>query len=453
MPDDYNAQSEHELTKLIDQEAEQAFIGIILAEPKSYDSVAWMKPEYFGVGIHGKIFDAIKSLKIQGREAGPEYLNQFFAQDPELIQAGGEAYLKSLVMDVFYAGAIKDLASRILSLHYRRMVYTVAGQMKDAAIKPEFDMPPEKVLGNVELILAEARNIKTSDNIVSAAEVSSNALQLARNPTYGIKSGFTYLHKITGGFKPSQLIVIGGRPGMGKTALGLTLSVNAAQDGKKVLFFSLEMSRDELMQRVLSRYSRQAIHSGNIDDNEAAESAVEKASKLPLYIDDTAGITALDVSARATSFERRNGLDAVVIDYLGLVKAQDPRANKVHQIEEVTQAFKALAKTLKVPVILLCQLSRPEKGNEAKRPGLSDLRDSGAIEQDADMVMFVYREEYYANNKAEKSEMVSPNRAAAMLADAAATQGKAELIVAKNRQNVLDTVFLKFSGEGQYFHE
>jgi len=451
MPDTFEV-NKIGLAQLVDDEGEKHLIGNVLAEPKAFDLCAWVKPEFFGLPIHGEIWGAIKTLRTQGRGFGPNLLNEFFADDPALKMAGGEEYLKRLAQDALAPLATtRDISAHLLSMFYRRMGYSVGERIMELARNADFDTPPERILDGLEMELAKARTFKAGDNIVSAGETAANALLLARNPTYGVKTGLPWLDKITGGFKPSQLIVVGGRPGMGKTACGLTIAVNAAQNGKKVLFHSLEMSKDELMQRVLSRLSRQAVHSGDINDHEAAEAAVEKASTLPLYIDDAAGITALDIAARASAFQRRNGLDMLIVDYLGLVKAQDTRANKVHQVEEVTQALKVLAKTLRVPVVLLCQLSRPEKGNEAKRPGLSDLRDSGAIEQDADMVMFIYREEYYAKTK--DTRIVSENQQASNLADEHAAKGKAELIIAKHRQGSLDTVFLNFSGEAQYFYE
>lgn len=452
MPDDYNPTRENELDKLVDYGIEQALIGNILAEPKAFDLVAWMKGDFFGYTGHAEIWDAIKALKKQGRDFGPHYLSQFFSDNPGVAMVGGaDQFLTWANEALAPLSTSKDYAQRILSLHYRRKAYEVGEHIIKYAKSADLDIPPERILDGLEAVLAEARTFKKDDNIAGATETAVAALNSAKNPTFGINPGITYLQKMTGGFKPSQLIVVGGRPGMGKSAFGLTVAVNAAERNKNVLFFSLEMSKDELMQRVLSRYSRQAVHSGDIRDHEALEQATEKAGKLPLFIDDTAGITALDIAARASNFQRKNGLDLIVVDYLGLVKPQDTRANKVHQVEEVTQAFKNLAKSLRVPVLLLCQLSRPEKGQEAKRPGLNDLRDSGAIEQDADVVMFVYREEYYEKKKDER--YASPEAEAGRMADDDSAKGKAEIIVAKQRQGRLDTVFCRFSGEHQYFYE
>lgn len=439
----------------IDQEIEHLFLGCLLAEPSCFNGVAWFNSSFFGVELHGKIFDVIKHFHKIGREYCPESIAQFFSADPALPEIGGATFLKDLANGVISppAQAVRGYANHLLSLHYRRMVLFVATGMKTLALDCSIDTPPERLLDNIEGIIAEARNIRTADNFVSAADGIIGALEMSKNPQFGIHSGFHALHKITGGFKPSELITIGGRPGMGKTAIGLTFAVNAAVAGKRVLFFSLEMPCHGLWQRIISRFSKVPVHSGGVypDEWPDIEKSVSGLHSMPLTIDDSSGLTALDICARAAQFKRKNGLDMVVVDYLGFVKAADPRANKVHQIEEITQSLKGLAKALKVPVLLLCQLNRAVDGKDDKRPGLSDLRDSGAIEQDSDVVMFIYRDDYYPKRdngklKTEEAERYS-------LADAEAKKGTAELIVAKNRQNVLATIDLKFNGQRQEFFE
>lgn len=452
-PDSFEPQRETALQRLVDLDAEEHLIGNVLAQSKCFDSVAWMKPEFFGLQVHGEIWAAMKTLRAQGREFGPAYLTEFFADDPAIKAAGGQEYLHRLAVEAFSPSSVKDLAAHILSLHYRRVLLTLGGAAQGIAKSPDFYEPPEKVLGDFELVLAQARGLAVKDGFVTAASSAEGALKSALNPIYGIGSGFSYLHKITGGFKPSELITIAGRPGMGKTAMGLTLAVNAALGGRQVLFFSLEMDENQLMQRVLSRFSQQAVHSGEITDQEAAEKAVLKAQALPLTIEPSGGSTALEIAAKAAQYKRRYGLDIVFVDYLGLIKPQDTRMQKVHQIEEATQGMKNMAKALKVPVVLLCQLSRAVEGREDKRPGLSDLRDSGSIEQDSDVVMFIYREDYYAKKNELPGKFKTKNREAADMADEEAAKDRAELIVAKNRQNVLDTVYLKFSGREQVFYE
>lgn len=446
---------ENEIGQLVNSEIEQAFLGALLAIPERFDNVAWFKAEFFGLLVHGKIFEAIKSHKSQGRDYSPELIAQFFSNDEELAHLGGADYLKDLAASVISGSVqgVRGYANTLLSLHYRRMALALAKEMQALAINPDIATPPETLLNTFDLALTEARGFKTRDNIKSASEGVDAAIKLAKNPQYGINSGFGALHKISGGFKPTQLITIGGRPGMGKTAMGLTLAVNAAKAGKRVLFFSLEMSYEQLWQRVLSRLAKAPVHSGNLHDDEweSVEGVTYEASRLPLDIDDSSGLTALEICSRSNQYKRKNGLDMVIIDYLGFVKSADPKANKVHQIEEITGSLKGLAKTLQIPVILLCQLSRGIEGKDDKRPGLADLRDSGCIEQDSDMVMFIYRDEYYKSKK--DSRIKSAAAQAYDMADEEAMKGKAELIVAKNRQNVLGTIDLNFSGERQEFYE
>lgn len=448
---------ENDMDALVNGEIEQAFLGALLAVPERFDNVAWFNSTFFGISVHAKIFEAIKVHKSQARDFCPELIGQFFSGDADLENVGGEQYIKDMAINVVSSSVqgVKGYANLLLSLHYRRMALALSKTMQELAINAAIDTPPETLLNNLDIALTEARNFKTKDNIKNANEGVEAAIRMAKNPTYGVNSGFSGLQKITGGFKPTQLITIGGRPGMGKTAMGLTLAVNAAKSGKRVLFFSLEMSYDQLWQRVLSRLSKLPVHSGNLHDDEwqEVEGVTYDASRLPIDIDDSSGLTALEICARSNQYKRKNGLDMVIIDYLGFIKSADPKANKVHQIEEITGALKGLAKTLQIPVLLLCQLSRGIEGKDDKRPGLSDLRDSGCIEQDSDMVMFIYRDEYYADKKKTnfKGREESPNPYA--LADAEAVKGKAELIVAKNRQNVLGTIDLHFSGERQEFYE
>lgn len=446
------------LEALIDQDAEQALIGNVLADPKAFDLVAWMKPDFFGHSVLADIWAAIKTMRQQGRDFGPQYLTQFFENDPTIKEAGGETYLRNLAADaVAPLATTKDIAARILSLHYRRLALSCGEEIAQLARQADFETPPERILDHIENCLTQARNFKAGTSFISAASAADKAVEMALNPTAGINSGISGLHRMTRGFMPSELTVIAGRPGMGKTALGLTFAINAAIAGKRSLFFSLEMSETQLMLRVLSRFTGVAVHSGINPGRDALQEARDKAAALPFHIEPTAGATALDIAAKAAQFKRAHGLDIMFVDYLGLIKSEDPRMQKVHQIEQATQTMKNLSKTLNIPVVLLCQLSRQLEGREDKRPQLSDLRDSGAIEQDADAVIFVYREEYYAKKETPDAGHISPNAEAAILADhyaeIDAVKGRAELIIAKQRQGDTGSVPCKFSGETQVFHE
>lgn len=441
------------IERLVDDGIEQSFVGILLMEPKEIESVAWFDAAFFGREIHGKLFQAVKDFRAAGKAYSVEFLSQYFEHDAAFVHVGGcAAYLNSILREIITTvGTIKGQAHYLLSLHYRRTALAASQDMRELAVNPDMHIPPEKILLAVEEIITKARNVKTNDNTISAGDSARIALEMARRAEYGVNSGFSALHKITQGFKPGDLITIGARPGMGKSAMGLTLAYNAADVGKNILFFSLEMTHPQLMQRLISRLSNQAVHSGDIHDEDMADQAVSKLSKLPLHIDDSSGLTAFEIASRASLHKRRHGLDMIVVDYLGFIRSSDPKANKVHQVGEVTQAMKEMAKTLQVPVILLCQLSRASEDSTDKRPELRHLRDSGSIEQDSDMVLFIYREEYY--QKKTDDRYISPEKDAARKNDAAATKGKAEIIVAKNRQGILKTIDLKFNGEHQVFYE
>lgn len=439
------------VNRLWSEEIEQSLIGCILANPELYEQISWFNPNWFYVPVHARIFEAIAQHKIEGRAISPQLLAQYFGHDEDVKMAGGERYLLDMADAYAWSRGAKDYATHIRALHLRRMLVEKCDELKDMAAHADPYTSPEQILEHAESLFAEAREVKVHETTVNAATSAALALKLAKNPVRGIRTGFSGLDRLTGGFKASELTVIAGRPGMGKTALGLTIAVNAALSGNKVLFYSLEMSHAQLMQRVLSRFSGQAVHSGDV--YKSTDAALERAINLPLDIDDASGLTSLDICARAAQHKRRKGLDMVIVDYLGLVTPTDRRANKVHQIEEITQAMKRLSKDLAVPVVLLSQLSRALEGRDEKRPTLGDLRDSGSIEQDADTVMFVYREEYYESRPKKQSGFKGKNNEAAQEADLEAIKGQAEIIVAKNRQGKLGTVELKFSGEEQVFYE
>lgn len=442
-----------QLSALIDNEIEQLFLGCLLADPKTFDGVAWFCPEFFGVAVHGEIFKVIKEYKKQGRDFCPAAVAQYFSENPDLIDVGYEIYIKELAADIITTLSVKAYANHLLALHYRRMAYKLSGDVAAFALNAAIDEPPETLIAKIETMVAETRLLRTNDNMVTAKDGVMAAIANAQNPKRGIPSGIESLDKATaGGFKEAQLITIGGRPGMGKTAFGLTLAVNAAQAGAKVLFFSLEMSADGLWQRILSRYSEMAVHSGDVHPADwgrvYAHSAAMQA--LPLIIDESSALSALDICSKSAHFKRKHGLDIIFIDYLTCIKAADTKANRVHQIEEITQGLKGLSKTLCIPVVLLAQLNRAVVGRDNKRPGLSDLRDSGAIEQDSDMVLFVHREEYYQQKETKFEDATAENKA---IDYAQKMKGKAELIVAKNRQGYLTTIDLNFSGRKQLFWE
>lgn len=446
---------------LHDQDIEQAFLGCLLVDDAVYDDVAHILPAHFYTPVHGRIFELIKKHKDAGRTITPHQVVQFFANDADLSDAGGATYIHALAANVITTKSAKAHADLIYDLHLRRGIKALAGHLIELADAPDVDISPKQLLASAEKFIYEAGETAASeDTIRHISECTRRTMDRMQQPEIGIRTSIPKLDAMIRGFNPGELYIVAGRPGMGKTALGLTFALNTAISGHKVMFDSLEMPLEQVTQRLLSRLSGENVHSGGAYDADRVAAAARKLDALPLYIDDKSSLTISDIAARARRHKRRYGLDILFIDYLGLVAPEDRRANKVHQIEEITTGLKRLAKDLKIPVVLLSQLSRALEQRDNKRPMLGDLRDSGAIEQDADVVMFVYREEYYRTDEGDGEQSQAPRgrvkskaAEASTLADLEAMKGRAEIIVAKNRQGRPGTAYLKFDAEGQVFHD
>ena len=267
--------------------------------------------------------------------------------------------------------------------------------------------------------------------------------------------GLKKLDEILGGFEAGKLYTVAARPAMGKTALGLTFAANAGEQGYKTVFFSLEMERPDIVKRLMARVTHVPANKqrGNLPAGDFTKlyDTRNSVAKWPIYIDDSSKLKISQIRGRALRQKRRYGLDVIVIDYLGLMAPSDPKLNRNYQIEEITTGLKALAKELKVPVILLAQLNRELEKRDDKRPMLSDLRDSGAVEQDADVVMFIYRHEYYLlrsepQQKHGESDDKFNDRYQRWTEDVDKSRGRAEVIIAKHRQGECGTIPLRFMG-------
>jgi replicative DNA helicase len=418
---------------LYNEEVEQAFLGSILLNDVIYDDVSFLRPDHFYIPVNGKIFAHIKRLKEQGKEVTPHFVQQFFTNDNDLPSSH---YVVDLADAVISTTGAKAHASQILAMHLRRGIKELGRKFADIADNPSIDEKPKDILAQAEQFLTEALEVDGAETIRHIGFDLEKTINDLKTNKMGISSGLKQLDDIIKGYHAGRLYVIAARPAMGKTAMGLTHAINAAQNGYKTLFFSLEMTRAEIQGRLIQRYR----------DNPAEIIGSE------LFIDDKAGLTVTDITQRCRRHKRKNGLDIVFIDYLGLIRSSDTRAQMVHQIGEITRSLKQLAKDVQVPVVLLCQLNRGVEGREDKRPTMADLRDSGAIEQDADCVMFIYREEYYlANVKPDTRYKGKEDYDHTAAVNAA--KGKAELIVAKNRQGKLGTASLKFVADRQVFND
>jgi replicative DNA helicase len=351
-----------------------------------------------------------------------------------------ENYITNLMSNIITLKGIKEYGNIIFDLHCKRAIDKLGDDLKQLIKDPE--LRAKDILSNAEMYISSAYSLDDKKNVNHISKDINIAIQESLNPTFGIRTGINALDNKIMGLKNSCLYIIAARPGMGKTALGLTIALNTALSGKNVLFMSLEMPLIQLQQRILLRVKE-----------------YDKLNNLPLYIDDSAGLTISDITAKARSHKRKHKLDVLFIDYLGLIASENKSMNKVHQIEEITTRLKLLSKELNIPVILLSQLSRSVEMRDNKIPMLSDLRDSGSIEQDADVVAFIYREYYYkknefgANDKKKNSIFKENNKnlETSIDADIEAIKDDADIIIAKNRHGSSGNIKVKFLADKQWF--
>jgi len=401
-------------------EAEQALIGSILVSNDIYDEISSIVDvKKFFDPIHAKIFSTIDMLIAKGLLANPITLKNYFENNEGLKELGGQEYLINITKFSTSAKQAIDYANIVHEMHVRRELIKISESvLNDASSNNEVTSSGEEMIQNAEKSLFDLAErghfnrsfLKFESALKQTIEMARSAYQ-SEEGIVGVPTGLTDLDSRLGGLHNQDLIIIAGRPSMGKTALATNIAFHAAKNIEKksskstVAFFSLEMSSEQLSTRILSEQSR--IKSNDIRRGRVSESEFEKfieTSKnifdLPLYIDETPAITIAAISNRSRRIKRLFGLELVVVDYIQLMRSSGKKEyNRVQEISEITQGLKALAKELDVPVLALSQLSRQVEQRDNKKPQLSDLRESGSIEQDADVVMFVYREAYYLENK------------------------------------------------------
>jgi len=401
-------------------EAEQAVIGSILVSNEIFDEVStFIDSKKFFDPIHSKIYEIIEMLISKGLLANPITLKNHFENDEGLKELGGQEYLIKITKFSTSSKQATDYANIVQEMHLRRELIKISESVLDQAyIRTENNAPGEEIIQNTEKSLFDLAErghfnqsfMKFESALKQTIDMAKKAYQ-NEDGIVGVPTGLTELDAKLGGLHKQDLVIIAGRPSMGKTALATNIAFHAAKNiqnkGLKstVAFFSLEMSSEQLSTRILSEQSR--IRSNDIRRGKVSEKEFEKfieTSKnifeLPLYIDETPAITIAAISNRARRIKRLYGLELVVVDYIQLMRSgRRMEANRVQEISEITQGLKALAKELDVPVLALSQLSRQVEQRDDKKPQLSDLRESGSIEQDADVVMFVFREAYYIERK------------------------------------------------------
>jgi replicative DNA helicase len=459
-------------------EAEQALLGAVLINNESFDRVSgFLQPGHFFEPLHGKLFEVMGKLIGAGKHASPVTLKTFFDSEPPIGELTVAQYLgrlaaaaTSIINAQAYGRVIYDLA-------VRRELIVIGGDMVNVAYDSPVDTPPESQIEEAEQRLFDlADKGKYGSGFMSFGDATADAIEMAARAyerdggLSGLSTGLRDLDRMMGGLQNSDLIILAGRPSMGKTALATNIAFNIALahrtaanaagveetvDGAIVGFFSLEMSAEQLATRILSEQAQlpsERIRRGNLDEKGKGEfSRLQKAAynlqTLPFYIDHTGGISIAQLAARARRLKRQKGLGLLVVDYLQLLTGSAKRSSegRVQEVSEITVGLKALAKELNVPILALSQLSRQVENRDDKRPQLSDLRESGSIEQDADVVMFVFREEYYVSRREPSMTKVEEHQKWQDEMDQ--VQGLAEVVIGKQRHGPTGTVRLQFQAD------
>jgi replicative DNA helicase len=456
-------------------EAEQALLGAVLVNNEAFYRVSdFLEPRHFYEPIHQKIYEVTAGLIRAGKIATPVTLKTFLPPDADIAGLTPAQYLARLAAEATTVINAEDYGRTIYDLAVRRDLIRIGEDLVNVAYDAPVDLAPQVQIEDAERRLYELAEtgrydggfLRFSDALKDAVDLASKAYQRDGHLS-GLASGLVDLDQLMGGLQASDLVIIAGRPGMGKTALATNVAYNIAAEyrgkprpdgsietvsGGIVGFFSLEMSAEQLATRVLSEQTEipsSRIRRGDISESDFAKlaAAAQMMQSIPLYIDETGGISIAQLAARARRLKRQRGLDLMVVDYIQLLSGSTRRAmeGRVQEVTEITTGLKALAKELHVPILALSQLSRQVESRDDKRPQLSDLRESGSIEQDADVVMFVYRDEYYLRNKEPREGSEEWFK---WDTDLKAAENRAEIIIGKQRHGPTGTVKLSF--EPQY---
>ncbi|WP_299359260.1 replicative DNA helicase [uncultured Paracoccus sp.] len=453
-------------------EAEQQLLGALLTNNDVFDSVTRIiKPAHFFDPVHRRIFELCAERITKNALASPVTIKAFMEHDAGLKDLGGPAYLARLAGAAVSSYAARNYAGMIREFALRRELIVLGNDIAARAATVAIDDDAEEQIKTAEQTLYKLgeqgvaeRGFQSFLQAVTGALNAANAAYARDGKLSGVSTGLTDLDAKMGGLNKSDLIILAGRPSMGKTSLATNIAFNIARthrmgelpdgthgtvDGGVVGFFSLEMSAEQLAARILSEASEvpsELIRRGDMSEEEFRRfvQAANDLQNCPLYIDDTPALPINQLAARARKLKRTRGLDVLIVDYLQLLRAASAKDSRVNEVSEITQGLKAIAKELNIPVIALSQLSRQVENREDKRPQLSDLRESGSIEQDADIVMFVFREEYYKER--EKPADHELDKMAQWQQTMEQVHGKAEVIIGKQRHGPIGTVELSFEG-------
>ena len=453
-------------------EAEQSLIGSILFDNKVMEDLPTnFASRHFFDPLHSSIFEACISLTDNGRLADPVTLKGYLKDDVSLRDIDIEQYLSDLREGTLSLSKAKFYADEIRNCYVRRSLIRIGDDLIDRSINPSIEISPDQEISNTEeqlYNLAEKDQVNSGPidfkTILGKATNQINEAYQRKGSLSGVDTGFSGLNRQLGGLNKSDLLVLAGRPAMGKTALATNIGFNAAKTSKiennqSILIFSLEMSAEQLAQRILAEQSTIDSHklrNGDISEKEFSDlvSTQNEIMNLPFFIDDTPAISVGQIASRARRLKRTNGLALIIIDYIQLIqgtKASEAQG-RVQEVSSITRGLKSLAKELDVPILALSQLSRAVEQREDKRPILADLRESGSIEQDADVVMFVYREEYYLD-KSEPTQRDNENqesfneRFLRWQDRRNLAEGKAEIIISKQRHGPTGIIQVQFEAK------
>ena len=463
-------------------EAEAALLGALMIDNRLAEDIQLkLRPDHFFEPLHGRIYEAILKLVDRNMVANPVTLRPMFEADEEMKELGGPSYLAQLTGSGAAIIGARDFADQVYDLALLRALIGVGREMVEQALDTSEDVDPKSQIEGAEAALYRVAEEGGGEGSVKTfAQATRMAVQMAEKALNtggglsGVTTGLADVNAKTGGLHHSDLIILAGRPGMGKSALATNMGFNAAQRlvrdiedgiapeksaGAAVALFSLEMSADQLATRILAEQSgipSESLRMGKIsqqDFRNLARAAAELES-LPLYIDDTPGLTIAALRTRARRLKRQRNVGLIIVDYLQLLQGTGKNSgdNRVQEISEISRGLKTLAKELNVPVVALSQLSRAVEQREDKRPQLSDLRESGSIEQDADIVLFIYREEYYVASREPKRPMDGDDAKIfeayeQWQRDMERVYQMSELIIAKQRHGATGKVKLKFESK------
>jgi replicative DNA helicase len=471
----------------VNLEAEQALLGALLANNAAYEKVSdFLLPEHFADPAHQRIFEACGRLIELGHVVNAVQLKNLFERDETLTDVGGSQYLAKLQASYVTIINAADYGKTIHDLYLRRQLIAMGEDMVneardfdlDSDATSQIELNEERLYKLAEIGQTEGGLTAFRHAVIESVQTTESALR-REGAIAGVATHLTDLDKLLGGLHPSDLLILAARPSMGKTSLATNIAYNVAANPRidrdaegnqmklpqPVAFFSLEMSAEQLATRILSERSKvrsDAMRKGELRNEEfdAIFEASRELYELPLFVDDTPGLSIAQLRTRARRMKRQHGLSLIVVDYLQLMQpsGRGRSENRVQEVSEITRGLKGIAKDLNVPVLALSQLSRQVESREDKHPQLSDLRESGSIEQDADVVMFIYREQYYVERaepsmRDDESDDKFHDRLEHWKERCEKAYGIAEIIVAKQRHGPIGTRKFAFDGDTTTFSD